>query len=217
MSLAKRGRGYWKFNAQLLHDLDYIAVVKKCIHDTILEYHNSGNITDLINIELSVNDQMFFEILKMKIRSLTINYSINKSKQEKSDMKKLEQEIQDLENAFVHNPVEQIKNKLNDKKNMQIRQREKIIDGIILRSKAEWYENGEKCSKFFCCLEKRNFLSKTVSELIDEKGNHLSSTDDVLNEQKLFYKKLYSTRRLPDIKNLHESSFFSMIFIYQTS
>ena len=122
VSLAKRGRGYWKFNAQLLHDLDYIAVVKKCIHDAILEYNNSGNITDLINIELSCNDQMF-EILKMKIRSLTINYSINKSKQEKSDMKKLEQEIQDLENAFVHNPVEQIKNKLNDKKNMQIRQR----------------------------------------------------------------------------------------------
>jgi hypothetical protein len=30
-SLAKRGKGYWKFNSQLLRDTDYIKRVKTCI------------------------------------------------------------------------------------------------------------------------------------------------------------------------------------------
>jgi hypothetical protein len=29
-SLAKRGKGYWKFNSQLLRDTDYIKRVKTC-------------------------------------------------------------------------------------------------------------------------------------------------------------------------------------------
>ena len=36
----------------------------------------------------------------------------------------------------------------------------KKIKGTILRSKARWYENGEKNSKYFLHLEKRNLLRK---------------------------------------------------------
>ena len=31
-----------------------------------------------------------------------------------------------------------------------------ITEGIILRSKVDWYEHGEKSSKYFLNLEKRN-------------------------------------------------------------
>jgi hypothetical protein len=41
-SLAKRGKGYWKFNSQLLRDTDYIKRVKTCITETISEYYLSG-------------------------------------------------------------------------------------------------------------------------------------------------------------------------------
>jgi hypothetical protein len=34
-SLAKRGKGYWKFNSQLLRDTDYIKSVKTCITETL--------------------------------------------------------------------------------------------------------------------------------------------------------------------------------------
>ncbi|XP_071176505.1 uncharacterized protein [Mytilus edulis] len=57
-SLAKWGKGYWKFNSQLLRDLDYIKKVKTCINESILEYYESGNIDDLLNVKLSCNDQI---------------------------------------------------------------------------------------------------------------------------------------------------------------
>ena len=39
------------------------------------ECYLSGDINDLLNVELTCNDQVFFEILKMKIRS-TFQYLI---------------------------------------------------------------------------------------------------------------------------------------------
>jgi hypothetical protein len=39
------------------------------------EYYSVGNIDDFLHVELLCNDQVFFEILKMKIRSVS-NFGI---------------------------------------------------------------------------------------------------------------------------------------------
>ena len=44
--------------------------------------------------------RIFFEILEMKIRSISIEYSIKKSKQEKETTRILENDIQNLENEM---------------------------------------------------------------------------------------------------------------------
>ena len=49
-SLAKRGRGYWKFNSQLLRDLNYVEKVKMCINDTVSDYYSSGDVNDALNV-----------------------------------------------------------------------------------------------------------------------------------------------------------------------
>ena len=83
-TLGKRGRGYWKFNSQHLLDNNYVEKVKTCLRDTLEEYAIPGeNLDDLLNVQLKCNDQLFFEIIKMKIRSITIEYSITKSKRER--------------------------------------------------------------------------------------------------------------------------------------
>ena len=43
--------------------------------------------------------------------------------------------------------------------------RKPLIDGLIIRSKTKWHEDGEKSSKFFLSLEKRNATRKTVTAL----------------------------------------------------
>ena len=115
-SLACRGKGYWKFNSLLLRDTDYIENVKKCIKDTVMEYHMSGDTDDLVNVELSCNDQVFFEILKMKIRTMSISFSIHKSKKEKEAVLHLETDIQNLENSLNLKPDEATFAILNEKK-----------------------------------------------------------------------------------------------------
>jgi hypothetical protein len=59
-SLAKRGKGYCKFNSQLLRDSEYSNLVKTWIKNTISEYYSNGDVDDIINVELSCNDQNFF-------------------------------------------------------------------------------------------------------------------------------------------------------------
>ena len=39
-----------------------------------------------------------------------------------------------------------------------------ITEGNILRSKCDWYEHGEKSSKYFLNLEKRNKAKSTISK-----------------------------------------------------
>ena len=74
-----------------------------------------------------------------------------------SKITKLEQDI-DSEEKF--DEYEKTKNKL-----------EKIYDnvaeGVKIRSKCSWYQYGEKSTKFFYGLEKRNALCGTIKTLLD--------------------------------------------------
>jgi hypothetical protein len=47
------------------------------LFQSLSEYYSVGNIDDFLHVELLCNDQVFFEILKMKIRSVSINVIIN--------------------------------------------------------------------------------------------------------------------------------------------
>jgi hypothetical protein len=35
---------------------------------------------------------------------------------------------------------------------------------------ASWHETGEICSQYLCKLKKKNFIKKTITELIDDAG-----------------------------------------------
>jgi hypothetical protein len=45
-----------KFNSQLLGDFAYVEKVKTCIEDIVSEYYLSGDVNDLLNVELTCND-----------------------------------------------------------------------------------------------------------------------------------------------------------------
>ena len=63
-------------------------------------------------------------------------------------------------------------------------------NGYIFRSKCQFYEDGEKNTKYFMNLEKRNYSNKVISKLeIDNKI--IEDQDKILLEEKEFYSKLY--------------------------
>ena len=68
-----------------------------------------------------------------------------------------------------------------------------LVRVAILRSKCQYYEEGEKASKNFYNLEKRNYISKTIYKL-NVNGQIITSQKDILAEQKHFYKRIYSSR-----------------------
>ena len=72
--------------------------------------------------------------------------------------------------------------------------RKEEVKGIFLRSKAKWIEEGEKPTKYFCHLEKRNYTNKTVTKLINNEGETINSQLEILTEIENFYFRLYSSR-----------------------
>ena len=72
----------------------------------------------------------------MKIRSVSIAYSIKKSRDEKEKTLKLENDIQILENKMNLNPTEFIQPSLNQKKGELENRRQDIVEGLLLRSQA---------------------------------------------------------------------------------
>ena len=69
--------------------------------------------------------------------------------------------------------------------------------GAFIRSRRKWLEQGEKCSKYFFNLEKRNAEISSVSKL---KINGTTCEDDsiISNYVANFYQKLYSRQTLDE-------------------
>ena len=66
-----------------------------------------------------------------------------------------------------------------------------ITAGIILRSKSDWYEHGEKSSKYFLNLGKRNKAKSHVLKLLTGTDNEISNSFEIMIHIKDFYSSLY--------------------------
>ena len=73
-----------------------------------------------------------------------------------------------------------------------------ITEGSILRSKLRWFEHGEKSSKYFLGLEKRNKSKTHVQKLLasPHSSEEITEFNEVQKELKRFYKNLYTKQSL---------------------
>ena len=195
----KRDKTNWKFNNSLLYDKDYITQVKNTIEITIKQYcnlaYNMEKIKDIPieEINFRIEEDLFLETLLMEIRGKTIAYSSFKKKQENRREKELEEKINDIENNLTSNFDE-----LNTLKTELETLREKKIQGMAIRSKANWANQGEKVNKYFCNLENRNFQDKLIPILEVDNGNIISNQEQIKQEIRMFYEKLYSAKEVTD-------------------
>ena len=188
----KRGSGIWKFNNSLLKDNDYIKVVKKCIFDVREQYavpvYNTQYIEDESDLQFTISDQLFLDVLLMEIRGKTISYSSYKKKQNILQEEKLQVEIKALEQDFNIDMLDILERKKIELQNL----RKEKLEGVIIRSRTRWAEEGEKPTKYFCSLESRNFINKTIPKMELENGEIIYKQADILEEVKEYYHNLYN-------------------------
>ena len=65
------------------------------------------------------------------------------------------------------------------------------MKGVILRSRARWYELGEKSTNYFCNLENRNFTNKIMHKLELDNGTVTNEPTEILEKTREFYSSLY--------------------------
>ena len=66
-----------------------------------------------------------------------------------------------------------------------------ITEGIILRSRATWYERGEKSTKYFLNLEKRNKAKTHVRKILLQNNLETTVPKAIMSNLKTFYSNLY--------------------------
>ena len=179
LEIQKRGKGTWKFNNGLLNDKAYVNMIKS----TILKVLQEINFKD---------KNLLWEYLKCQIRSDTILYSGQKAKQRRQRERELLDKLENLEKNLNTNDSNYIEYQ-SVKTEWENLQSEKT-KGAIVRSKSKWVEFGEKNSKYFFNLEKRNYGIKYIKKIIKPNGIETSEPGEILQEQVGFYADLYSCK-----------------------
>ena len=68
------------------------------------------------------------------------------------------------------------------------------MQGVALRARVEWLQNGEKPSKYFCSLEKQNHIKKTIKRIKLDCGKVVIDQKNILMEVRKFYSILFSKK-----------------------
>ena len=137
--------GFWKFNNSLLDDEDLTSAIRESL--SVFKDKNA----DLDDLGLK------WDLIKMEIRGSTIKYSQIKAKNKKNEEAALQNKVNELMQKCEQNHSDKrILNELYAAKlHLQTIMQQKT-KGFILRSKARWHELGERNSRFFFNLERRN-------------------------------------------------------------
>ena len=76
-----------------------------------------------------------------------------------------------------------------------------ITEGIRIRSKCDWYEHGEKSTKFFLNLEKKSGNQNHIRKLIiDEK--QIDGNIEILKKIENFYETLFKTQSFKNVSEI---------------
>ena len=175
----QRGKGFWKFNNSLLCDTEYIQIVK----DIISEIQSDQSIE---------NKNVLWEFTKCKIRTHTMAYASKKAKERNKREKELEQQLNKLQTEIVNNDTkyeEYVSYKTEWEELLNYK-----ANGIKLRAKAKWTEEGEKNTKYFLNLDKRNANSNYIKKLIDKDNKEIVELKEIINEEVKYYKELYTSK-----------------------
>ena len=195
-SQVERGPGLWIFNNSLLDDEVFVEKIDEIIQ--------KEKLCPLFEREILV----WIDNLKYKIKKFSQIYAKNKKKKERAEYFKLQKEFEKLSYCAANSlmfDVDKFEKIKLDLKNYE----QKLCNGAILRSKAQWAIDGDKNTKYFLQLEKSRQENNSIKQLKNKDGKILNNSDEILEEIYSFYKELFSCTIVNDEKMHEISSFIS--------
>ena len=184
-----RGRGYWKFNTSLLEDKNYLDTINEVIDYADFRYPE-------------LDPGLKWEMIKQDVREATMSYSCFKANEKKIKRQQLRRKLGKLEkrlacinlkSASSVKIIEKLNPKIDEVKNELEKMSLDEIQGTIIRSKLQFFEFGEKNTRYFFALEKSRAKAKTMLAVVKGNGQVVRNSQKILMEQKNFYAQLYSS------------------------
>ena len=180
----RRGPGLWKLNVSLLNDLKYIEM-------------SNVEIQKMLIVNVNHNYDVQWEMLKHSVMTKSKEWAKERAIEHKNKIVELKESLLKLKEKVDMKNVK-VEDELYDEyirveKELE-KQQNYIVEGVAVRSKILWYEQGERNSKFFYGLEKLNFNNKTMKALKRE-NRLITGPLEILSEQHAFYDKLYTSNK----------------------
>ena len=178
-----RGPGNCKVNNTLLKDNDYINLIERNYPFFQEKYQHVES------------RQLYWELLKMEIRSTTIAYSKKKKFNLRNRETIIQRKLEELDTEICNNQnldadilmeFENLKNELNEIYSVKGKE-------AMFRSRTRWIENGEKPTKYFFNLEKRNYEKKMITQLKTTDGEIISDMTKINKEIENYYKNFLTS------------------------
>ena len=176
------GRGYWKLNNSHLSSEEFTTEVKSIINETVAGSFDSYN--------------GLWDTIKFRVKDYAIYFG-KKTKKHKL-----------AEKQFVVDKINNIKKSPNYENDPgcleELQQLELRLDaiirvemeGVIVRSKTQYIEKGERCTKYFFGLEKSNAKKRMIYKLEDESTGETFLTQDKISAHSVsYFQNIYSTAR----------------------
>ena len=169
----------------LLKNNHYVKMIKGIISQSHQKYEN-------------LNPHLKWELLKCDIRGASIQFASKESKKRNATIRQLECEIANLELMLSANPYD---SSINDSLIIKQTELSSLLNiktkGVIIRSRIRWCLEGERCTKYFLNLEKKNYQERCIRRL--QVGDEcISSPNMILEEERKFYSDLYSSVDISD-------------------
>ena len=178
-----KGPGFWKLNCSLLNDTEYVNELNLLLPTWIQE--GKQDLGDPRSV---------WDWVKYRVKKYSRWYSINKDKLQNLEEQQLNRQFQAAATTYQNCPTQENLSALNVLKEKLEHLYDKKVEGIIIRSRARWHEYGERNSKYFLNLEKRNHVRKHIRKLC---LSGVISTDpfEILEAERVFFENLYKSRR----------------------
>ena len=178
-SPVKYGPSFWKLNTSVLDDPDYCHLINTFWNVWSTRRRDFSSLSS------------WWDAGKAEIKSISIKFCSSRAKRRRQRRSLLEARIASLKalldqgDASVMGSYKECLAELALLDKLE-------TDGLKVRSRVKWAEEGESSSSFFFKSCKKQRLSSTIFSIKNDQEVEVSDTHDMLNAWESFYKALFS-------------------------
>ena len=174
----KRGPGVWTFNNSLLKDKDFCTTIEKFIDCHLRFLPSFASLQD------------WWEFLKLSIKEESIAFSHNKQRRLRKQQVSLTNKLIRLRQRLVDGD-DTVSILISDTESQLKARWVKEIEGIMIRSRAQWLE-GKRPSCYFFNFQRIKAQKSHISSVYDLNGTEVSSQEEIEKAHVDFYSCLFS-------------------------
>ena len=130
----------------------------------------------------------------MNLRTTTVSFAIYKKRARETEERRLIKEIKEIEETVQSDPNQENIDRLELAKDSLEQLRKHKLEGIIVRSRAKWREEGERSTSYFLNMEKRMFSDKLIATLENSDGKLITNQKEIINRLVEYYREIFKKR-----------------------